>query len=33
MLRCHSILMAGSRVVDQGPCGRCVWSARTPVQI
>ncbi len=33
MLRCHSILMGGSHIVDHGPCGPCVWGARAPVQI
>jgi hypothetical protein len=33
MLRCHSILMGGSRIVDQGPWESCVWSTRMPVQI
>jgi len=33
MLRSHSILMSGSRIVEQGSCGPCVWSVRAPVQI
>ncbi len=33
MLRCHGILMGGSRIVDQGPWGASLWSACAPVQI